>query len=316
MKKDNVFWLLIIILFALITIYLEPNWNKLSESLSDIISNVKITSVNIDNNEIYSYSNNTNNETTNKGIPDYYNNYEFDKDLYIYYTLLNEKEKLIYKQIYENAISYNKEFEVITPIKIDELKETIEAIYNDHPELFYLDTNYTYKYNTNNDVLAINLQFNETINNIEYNKRLFDNKVNEIVEEAKNLTSDFKKEIYVYERILSTTEYDKEAKLNQSAFSTLVLGKSVCAGYARAFQLILQKLEIPTYYVLGYANEEHAWNIVKLSGEYYNVDLTWDDTGRIYSHFNKTDKELSSTHSRSGISSYLPKCNYYTYRYQ
>ena len=104
MKKDNVFWLLIIILFALITIYLEPNWNKLAESLSHIISNVKITSVNIDNNEIYSYSNNTNNETTNKGIPDYYNNYEFDKDLYIYYTLLNEKEKLRYKQIYENAM--------------------------------------------------------------------------------------------------------------------------------------------------------------------------------------------------------------------
>ena len=315
MKKDSILLMLTILLFALLIKYIEPNLNDITKSLNDLFSSVQITSVNIDNNKIYSYSNNSS-ETADKKVPDYYNNYEFDKDLYIYYTLLNEKEKIIYKQIYENALSYNKEVELITTIKIDELKETIEAIYNDHPELFYLDTNYTYKYNTNNDVVAINLQYNETINNIEYNKRLFENKVNEIVASAKELSSDYKKEMYVYEKILATTEYDKEAKLNQSAFSTLVLGKSVCAGYSRAFQLILQRLEIPTYYVLGYANEEHAWNIVKLSGEYYNVDLTWDDTGRIYNHFNITDKELSNTHSRRGISINLPECTYYTYRYQ
>ena len=84
--------------------------------------------------------------------------------------------------------------------------------------------------------------------------------------------------------------------------------KSVCAGYARAFQLIMQKLKIPTYYVLGFAKEDHAWNIVKLNGRYYNVDLTWDDTGSIFKHFNISDIDMEFTHRRSGISNNLPKC--------
>ena len=73
---------------------------------------------------------------------------------------------------------------------------------------------------------------------------------------------------------------------------------------------IMQRLNIPTYYVLGFAKEEHAWNIVKLNGGYYNVDLTWDDTGGVYKHFNLTDRDIAVTHERRGISKNLPKCNY------
>ena len=47
----------------------------------------------------------------------------------------------------------------------------------------------------------------------------------------------------------------------------------MCAGYARAFQYIMTNLEIPTFYVTGYSNGEHAWNIVNLSDGCYNVDL-------------------------------------------
>ena len=75
----------------------------------------------------------------------------------------------------------------------------------------------------------------------------------------------------------------------------------------------MRRLNIPTYYVLGYAKEDHAWNMVKLNNEYYNLDITWDDTGYIYKHFNLTDGEINNTHLRTGISKYLPSCNYITY---
>lgn len=312
MKKDNLLIILFIFLFFVCIKYFGNDINNITKEIDNIITSLTEERINIDNNEIYSYS--ENNESK-EDVPSYYKNYEFDKELYVYYTFLDDNERLVYKQIYENAIIYNKSVKLITPITVDELKTTIEAVYNDHPELFYLDTNYTYKYNNQNEVIEITLQYNDLISNIEYNKKIFDERINAIVTEAKALSSDFEKEKYVYRKLLDETTYDKNAKLNQSAYSSLILGKSVCAGYARAFQLILQKLNIPTYYVLGTANEEHAWNIVKLSGEYYNVDLTWDDTGRRYSHFNITDKEISKTHERASVSRKLPKCIYNTYTY-
>ena len=88
-----------------------------------------------------------------------------------------------------------------------------------------------------------------------------------------------------------------------------MIARTVCAGYARAFQYLLQQLEIPCYYCTGNAGENHAWDIVRIGGEYYNVDVTWDDTEEIgYDYFNKTDAEFAPTHVRTGLSVYLPAC--------
>ena len=84
---------------------------------------------------------------------------------------------------------------------------------------------------------------------------------------------------------------------------------TVCAGYARSLQYILNKLGIPCYYIYGTANGEyHAWNIVQLGGEWYNVDLTWcdQDTGAAYTYYNVTDAVLSANHTRGGMSQKLP----------
>ncbi len=90
---------------------------------------------------------------------------------------------------------------------------------------------------------------------------------------------------------------------------------SVCAGYSRAYQYILQKLGIPCYYCTGSSGEDHAWNIVKLDDGYYNVDVTWDDTDpATYDYFNKTDSDYAGTHVRKSLSVYLPACNGMKYR--
>lgn len=69
--------------------------------------------------------------------------------------------------------------------------------------------------------------------------------------------------------------------LNRSAHSIVgVLDGSgaVCEGYARAYQYILNLLDIENVYITGHSRSEgHAWNAVKLDGEYYCVDVTWDD---------------------------------------
>nr|MCR4744921.1 hypothetical protein [Lachnospiraceae bacterium] len=72
------------------------------------------------------------------------------------------------------------------------------------------------------------------------------------------------------------------------------------------------------YFCAGYAGEAHAWDIIKLEDDYYNVDVTWDDTGdeKIcnYDYFNKTDDDYASNHARRTLSVYLPACNGEKYR--
>lgn len=119
----------------------------------------------------------------------------------------------------------------------------------------------------------------------------------------------------MHDALASAVTYDLTADMNQSAYSALVNGKSVCAGYARAYQYLLQQLGIPCYYCTGYSGGDHAWNIVKLDDGYYNVDVTWDDANTLrYDYFNKTDADFASTHVRQNLSVYLPACNGTAYR--
>ena len=240
--------------------------------------------------------------------------YNFDTTYYPYYSFLSSKEQRLYKQIYANIYKLSTTFVPIVTVESEELKVTIEAVYNDHPELFWLNTNYTYKYTKNGNCVQIIMSFNETIDNIETSKSLFETKANNIINEANKLSSNYAKEKYVHDTISKLVDYDKNASINQSAYSALVNGQTVCAGYARAFQYIMIKLKIPTYYCVGTAGGDHAWNIVKLSDGYYNVDLTWDDANNVsYKYFNLTDTDFSTTHTRTDSSVSLPSCTATTY---
>lgn len=308
MKNIDLAWILLILLVAAFFLYYK-------EDVKDIIRDNIIIKEVARNDDETGYYDRSNISYSSSGLveeskEDFItgSEYNFDKEYYVYYSFLSEDGKKIYKQVYANALVYNETFRTITKISTSELSDVMEALFNDHPELFYLDTNYLYKYNSKGMCIEITLNYNDTIDNIGRSKELFEIEVNKIVEEASKLASDYEKEKYVYMTLIKKVDYDKNAQYNQSAYSALVVGKSVCAGYARAFQLIMQKLKIPTYYVLGFAKEDHAWNIVKLNGLYYNVDLTWDDTGSIFKHFNISDIDMEFTHRRSGISNNLPKC--------
>ena len=237
-------------------------------------------------------------------------NYIIDSNYYPYYQMLNEEEKRLYKQVCANIESLKIKFIPTTDITIKEVNTVIEAVYNDHPEFFWLNTNYSYKYTEDKQCVQIILDYNETSKNIEKHKILFNETANDIIKEAYKLKSDYDKEKYVHNKIIELAEYDENSNMNQTAYSALITKKTVCAGYTRAFQYLMTKLEIPTYYVVGYANEDHAWNIVKLEDGYYNVDLTWNDqTSGTYNYFNMSDNIFSKTHTRTGMSIYLPKCN-------
>lgn len=239
----------------------------------------------------------------------------FSAEEYPYYQMLPEEQQAVYRQIYANAMELTARFAPERTVTAGDVKNAFEAVIGDHPELFWLETGYSGKYMGNGQCVEIDLKYNSTANDLENAKKSFDAAAQNLLSAAENLGSDYEKEKYIHDALAEAVTYDLAADRNQSAYSALVDGNSVCAGYARAYQYLLQQLGIPCYYCTGYSGGNHAWNIVKLDDGYYNVDVTWDDAAAIrYDYFNKTDADFASTHVRQNLSVYLPACNGTAYR--
>lgn len=234
---------------------------------------------------------------------------EFDPEMYPYYQMLDKRGQHLYRQLYANAKALNDDFKAVEKdMPWANFNHVFEALFNDHPELFWLNTEYQARYRRDGECLEIMLSFNKTADDLEGSAKAFDDGANAIGGGASG--SGYDEEKAVHDAIREAYAYDKGAPMNQSAYSGLVNKETVCAGYARSFQYIMQQLGIPCYYVRGMAGEPHAWNIIKLDDGYYNVDVTWDDSegGEPYAYFNLSDDDLKKDHRRTSLSIYLPAC--------
>ena len=231
----------------------------------------------------------------------------FDPLFYPYYHVLDSREQVLYNQIYVHALEQREKVTPYASLPSSVVKNVFEAVYNDH--------SFTCTVDSDSRVVGITLKYNELKDDLSTAKKTFDLRAGEILAEAKALEGNFEKAKYVHDELLELVTYAEDADLSQTAYSALVNKETVCAGYARAYQYLLQQLGIPCYYCTGYSGMNHAWNIVYLYGDYYNVDVTWDDTDpATYDYFNRTDADLAKTHKRKSLSVYLPACLGTTYR--
>jgi hypothetical protein len=117
-----------------------------------------------------------------------------------------------------------------------------------------------------------------------------------------NMT-DFQKEKAIHDYVVSHIAYDTNLA-NYSAYAALTKGKTVCQGFALLTYRMLDEVGIKNQIVEGYAGgRSHAWNLVQIEGNWYQLDTTWDDPvpfekGRVLdTYFNLTDAELQKDHS-------------------
>lgn len=140
---------------------------------------------------------------------------------------------------------------------------------------------------------------------------------------SENITpgmSEYDKVKAIHDYIVLTTEFDIENLNNNtlsddsySAKGVLIDKLAVCQGYAEAFKLIMTELGIGCHIITGHAKQElHAWNIVRIDNEWYQVDVTWDDpvpnenaasstinddSNLIYNYFLITDEVMYQDHT-------------------
>lgn len=106
-----------------------------------------------------------------------------------------------------------------------------------------------------------------------------DEKVKQIVQKIPNDWSDDKKVRYVNDYIVRHTTYKLKSKESPyTPYSILFNGEGVCEGYALTAYLLLQAAGVDIRYISGHAGGGlHAWNMVKLEGQWYHLDTTWND---------------------------------------
>lgn len=102
--------------------------------------------------------------------------------------------------------------------------------------------------------------------------------------------SDYDKELAIHDWMIDWGSYDSDTLNHQqnaqpnpdhdNPYGFLIGKKGICLGYTSTFQLFMDMVGIPCMTVHGTAyskTQEHAWNMVSLDGEWYCVDVTWDD---------------------------------------
>lgn len=88
-----------------------------------------------------------------------------------------------------------------------------------------------------------------------------------------------------------------ENPFHQSAYSVFCDDHSVCAGYTKAFEMLMNGAGIDTIALLS---TDHAWNMIKINDSWYHTDCTWDDMDgysgyeMIYNFFNRSESVIRS----------------------
>lgn len=202
------------------------------------------------------------------------------------YQQLDEPGRQWYRDIQRILAGLGQEQELSPEgLKAGLTEEDIDRIFcyvlADHPEYFYVDGYRYTKYSRMDRLVKIEFSGSYTCDGQECADRW--EQISEAAEallaQAPAEGDDYEKARYVYETLIRRTDYVLDAPDSQNLYSVLVNGASVCQGYAKATQYLLNCLGIPCMLVQGQVEpgEGHAWNLLCLDGEYYYMDTTWGD---------------------------------------
>lgn len=263
------------------------------------------------------------------------------------YNQLEDTAQIIYSKLYQNKESlktgtYKIDFgDTFQSLLLQEngdvelkkqYQSAIEALVYENPDIFFLDVTKMY-INIEKITKITGTRYNAFIDNgssISYLTEGFYSKEdvekyesqieqikNQIITQV-NEKDDYQKIKMIHDYLIDSIEYENDLtqKHVYDIYGALINRRCVCEGYAKAFQYLMNELGIENIIVIGTGTnsknetENHAWNYVKLEGQWYAVDVTWDDPiitggGKLtnkskYEYFLKGLKTMNQNHVPSG----------------
>ncbi len=222
-------------------------------------------------------------------------------DSYAYGTL-NPEEQRLYLEILTILRTMGRDT-TISSTDTAQIDKVFKSVLIDHPEIFYVQ-GYSMTKLTRAGILSkITLSGTYTMSQSdqEEKERLAVAAAADILSQMPAGASEYEKVRFVYEYLVRHTEYDINSEQNQNILSVLLNGRSVCQGYAKTAQYLLNQAGVFCTLAEGVVKggEPHVWNIVRIDGQYYNVDATWGDAS-----YNITGADASTGNAN------VPEINY------
>ena len=230
-----------------------------------------------------------------------------------YYGRLSTMGKSVYNAMVLGIRSFSNE--IALPYAPQDLVSAVfDSVLRDNPLIFYT-TSYSVTSNVQKRLCRLHP-------NYMYPQNTATQYIDRIVQYLRNFDAvqekpDIDKELYVHDFCLNHFKYDYS--FGENAFSILgpvLKGSAVCEGIAKFVKLALDYLGVRCIVVHGNANDpihgadsKHAWNIAKISGQTFHLDVTFNLTQKTvqnrYDYFNLCDDEIKKDHS---FASGYPKC--------
>lgn len=241
-----------------------------------------------------------------------------------YVKRLSNEMKYHFVTLYHAALKFQKNVELAAPISDNDLTMLMFLLNYDCPELIHLGGDYAPEYDPEGNATAVS--FTYCMKENEYSKARDElEKVRKIVVEKTAGKSEYNQEKAIYDMIFQNVVYKEEDTTSGSIYGALVKNVARCEGFSKSFAWCMRKAGLECMCVVGAqlwnensAYSNHSWNIAKIDGEYYNVDITVDNVRRtesevtapLYGFLNTDDnttyekRSVEKSLARLGI----PKC--------
>ena len=244
-----------------------------------------------------------------------------------YYDHLPEELHEAYREIYVHVMSGEDSGDFLSQVGVDNFWKVYYAMLADHPEIFWIGTRAQIEESgVSKRVITYDLEVTVPPEERGSMRAALEAAADGCISRIPEGASDYEKIKFVYEYMIDTVEYRSDAADSQNIQSALLNHASVCAGYSKAFQYILNRMGLFCTYITGkiQGGGDHGWNLVRIDGAYYYVDVTWgdpvflnqggDDMTINYNYLCCTEEDLFRTHVPDDPS-ILPSCTSDIYNY-
>lgn len=160
-------------------------------------------------------------------------------------------------------------------IKSDGISDVLIYTLKSSPWLFFVDSSFTYSINSFGNIENIYPKYTMSLSQRDEAFDFCLERIEKILFYMPLGMSEFDMALYLHDYICQNFEYD-ESYESRDVYGMLKYGRGTCQGYTSLFLLLARRVGLLSDIV--YSDSMcHIWNCVKIDGEWYYIDLTWDD---------------------------------------
>ena len=208
----------------------------------------------------------------------------------VHYATLRSVSDSVAESVYNGLLAYADKIDVSALLcSVDEFDAYYSNIINDNPDLFFVSSSYQYYYSkVTGKVTAVVPQYAMSQEEVGNAMTVFNAGAKRALSEVDDTMTDLQKALTIHDYICSYAVYPQIYDANGNYSSALDLDiyhsaygffkdyNAVCAGYTLTFSYLMKQLGIDCEYVSS-GDMEHAWNKIKIDGNWYNIDITYDN---------------------------------------